>query len=78
MAQYIQLIEKNEQGQIVKNEQYAHEDLKKIVVSQNDAFFNKPYRRKQRHNALEVIFETMQFLTDIDKPGKHRVELRDK
>ncbi len=77
MAQFIQLIEKNEQGQIIKNEQFPHEELKQLIEDNNKSFFNRPYRRKQRHNALEVVFETLQYFTDKDKPGKHRLELRD-
>ena len=75
--QRIQLSERNvKTGQIVKNESFLYGELKELIKKRNPGYFSHWFYGKTRTAALEKVFASFSKLTDLDKPGRSRIDIR--
>ena len=70
----IQLVERNEKGQIHKNESYFYPQMKHLVMDDDPEYWQDWWWGRIRRNALQKIFDRFAELTDKDRPGKHTIK----
>ncbi len=74
----IQLVKKDQQtNRFLKNEGYYHNELRDLVFSQDPGYFNNLFLGKIRRKAVVRFLDVCSKLTDLDKPGKSRLNIRD-
>lgn len=71
----IQLVEVDASGKITKNERYFYTKLKKHIINFRPEYWNNFIFGKLRRNALKVVFEEFEKLTDMDKKGRNKLDL---
>ena len=57
-------------GRILKNENYAYDDLKRKVRVMPGRYFYHPILGKIRRAALDMVFKVFAELTDLDPEGQ--------
>jgi hypothetical protein len=72
----IQLVERNEKGQIHKNESYFYDQIEELVLTSDDEYWYNYWWGRIRRNALKKVLKRFEELTDQDKPGPYKLQSR--
>lgn len=70
MIKKIQLTERNQKGQISKNESYFYDEMVRLIVRKDPTYWYHMLWGRIRRNALKKIFERFVDLTNKDTIGK--------